>query len=100
MLSLPLSRRNGKEGRSRVKLRKSNRTTKALLPRLVRILLASLLFPATIKSSSVCVPISLVDLLDWFAQNVKGESFKCRIMKCSLGAAVYPIWRERNLQVF
>ncbi|KAF7150030.1 hypothetical protein RHSIM_Rhsim02G0114100 [Rhododendron simsii] len=32
MLSLPLSRRNGKEGQSRVKSRKSNRTTKALLP--------------------------------------------------------------------
>lgn len=41
------------------------------------------------KSSSVCGPNSLDELLDWFAQTVKGDSIRCRIMGCSLAAAVH-----------
>lgn len=52
------------------------------------------------KTSSTRGPNTLADLLEWFVHNVKGEGFKCRILKCSLAAAVYFIWRERNLRVF
>ncbi|KAF7128948.1 hypothetical protein RHSIM_Rhsim10G0040700 [Rhododendron simsii] len=52
------------------------------------------------KSSSTRVPITLAALLEWFVQSVKGNSFKSKILKCSLAATVYFVWRERNLRVF
>lgn len=52
------------------------------------------------KSSSNRMPYTLGALLNWFVQSVKGDSFKSRIMKSSLPATVYFIWRERNLQAF
>lgn len=46
------------------------------------------------------VPSILEDAVVWFNGNMKGKSMKCLIMRSIVAAAVYVIWKERNLRVF
>lgn len=44
--------------------------------------------------------MDMYQIISWAVQNRKGKSFKHKLLKLSLCAAVYHIWQERNFRLF
>ncbi|KAG5523474.1 hypothetical protein RHGRI_035321 [Rhododendron griersonianum] len=80
----------------------------SLLMKLTNTYSLNVLFPLLIvlqhmatKNMILDMPGSLVEVLDWYCEQVNGKSLKSIIsLQCSLVATIYGLWRERNCQIF